>query len=387
MIQETPKLVKRTPVFRKNYEVLLNSPKRYICNEGGSRSGKTFGITMAIIRYATEHPGKGVTVCSHSLPHLKRGALRDFIQIVTDWGLYNDAWHNKTDNVYKFPNGSYVEFIGLEEADRARGAGRDLLFVNEANLISKTLFDQLDMRTRWKVITDLNPSDFDCWAYKLADVPDANLIRSNYQNNISNLPDVQIRVIESYKDADPMMWKVFGLGERGASEGLVYTHWKTTDSIPDGETVYGLDFGFNVPTALVRVTFNDGNVYVKEILYQSKLTTSDLVKILNELSISEYDEIYCDAAEPKTIEELYRSGFNARPADKDVTEGIRKVKAQRLHIMGDNLIKELRGYSWKEDKDGKVLDEPVKMNDHLADAMRYAIFTKLKNPGLTWGAI
>jgi len=387
MIQETPKLVKRTPVFRKNYEVLLNSPKRYICNEGGSRSGKTFGITMAIIRYATEHPGKGVTVCSHSLPHLKRGALRDFIQIVTDWGLYNDAWHNKTDNVYKFPNGSYVEFIGLEEADRARGAGRDLLFVNEANLISKTLFDQLDMRTRWKVITDLNPSDFDCWAYKLADGPDANLIRSNYQNNISNLPDVQIRVIESYKDADPMMWKVFGLGERGASEGLVYTHWKTTDSIPDGETVYGLDFGFNVPTALVRVTFNDGNVYVKEILYQSKLTTSDLVKILNELSISEYDEIYCDAAEPKTIEELYRSGFNARPADKDVTEGIRKVKAQRLHIMGDNLIKELRGYSWKEDKDGKVLDEPVKMNDHLADAMRYAIFTKLKNPGLTWGAI
>lgn len=384
MMTETLRLIKRTPVFKKNYEVLLNSQKRYICNEGGSRSGKTFGITMAIIKYADETPNRAITICSHSLPHLKRGAMRDFFYIIQDWGIYKEQWHNRTDNIYKFPNGTYVEFVGLEEADRARGAGRDLLFVNECNLISKQLFDQLDIRTRWKVITDLNPSDYDCWAYALADGKDADLIRSNYKNNISNLPEVQVRVIESYKDADPngLMWKVFGLGERGASEEQIYTHYKLCDQLPGkGATWYGLDFGYNVQTALVKVEFFEGSIYVEEVIYQTRLTTSDLVLELKKVNIGEYDEVYCDAAEPKTIEELYRAGINAMPADKDVTEGIRKVKSYPVYITNKsgNLRKELGSYKWKKDKNDKVLDEPTKENDHLCDALRYAVFTRLKN--------
>jgi phage terminase large subunit len=302
------------------------------------------------------------------------------------WEWYSEDQHNMSDNLYRFDNGSYIEFFGLEDASKARGPGRNILFVNEANLITKQAFDQLDMRTTDRVITDLNPADFDCWAYKVADGTDAIKIHSTYIDN-TYLSELQRRVIEAYKDADPMMWKVFGLGERGASEGLIYTHYQLTDNIPDGEVVYGLDFGFNVPTALVRVTLDEGAAYVKELLYEPKLTTNDLVEKLKELAITGYDEIFCDAAEPKTIEELYRNGFNAKPADKDVTEGIRKVKSQRLFINGENLHKELKGYKWKEDKDGNILDEPVKMNDHLADAMRYAIFTKLKNPSLTWGIV
>lgn len=384
MISE--KRIKVTKAGRITAKALLHSAKRYICHEGGARSGKTYGIIQVLIQYAHSHPGTKISVVSHSLPHLKKGALRDFLEIMEQWGWYSEEEHNKTDNVYRMDNGSYLEFFGLEDADKARGPGRHILFVNEANLISKASFDQLDMRTTGSVIIDLNPADFDCWCYKLADGEDAIKVHSTYLDNpFLSVP--QIRVIESYKDTDQMMWDVFGLGKRGASQGLIYTHWRVTDSIPEGETFYGLDFGFNVPSALVRVTLYDGECYVKELLYKPKLTTNDLVEELKNLGISPYDEIYCDAAEPKTIEEICRAGFNARPADKDVTEGIRKVKGQRLFVMGENLVGELKGYKWKEDKDGKILDEPVKMNDHLCDAMRYAVFTKLKTPGLTWGIL
>jgi phage terminase large subunit len=368
-------------------EALLNSSKRYIVNEGGARSGKTYGTMQLLIYYAMNNPGTKITVVSHSLPHLKKGALRDFLDIMDAWKIYNEDNHNKTDNVYHFGT-SYIEFFGLEDAGKARGPGRDILFINEANLISKALFDQLDMRTRWKVMIDLNPADFDCWCYSLADGTEAVKIHSTYKDN-PYLPPAQIRVIESYRDADEMMWQVFGLGLRGTSKEQIYTHWKLTDSIPEGQVFYGLDFGYNVASALVRITITDGVAYVKEMLYKTRLTTSDLITELQNLALKRTDEIYCDAAEPKTIEELYRAGFNVKPADKDVTEGIRKVKSYPLFIEKNsyNVIAEIKKYKWKVDKNEVVLDEPDKENDHAMDAMRYAIFTKSKTPTLTWGAI
>jgi phage terminase large subunit len=368
-------------------EALLNSPKRYIVNEGGARSGKTYGTMQLLIYYAMNNPGTKITVVSHSLPHLKKGALRDFLDIMDAWKIYNEDNHNKTDNVYHFGT-SYIEFFGLEDAGKARGPGRDILFINEANLISKALFDQLDMRTRWKVMIDLNPADFDSWCYSIADGTEAVKIHSTYKDN-PYLPSAQIRVIESYKDADEMMWQVFGLGLRGTSKEQIYTHWKLTDSIPEGQVFYGLDFGYNVASALVRITIADGVAYVKEMLYKTRLTTSDLITELQNLALKRTDEIFCDAAEPKTIEELYRAGFNVKPADKDVTEGIRKVKSYPLFIEKNslNVIAEIKKYKWKVDKNEVVLDEPDKENDHAMDAMRYGIFTKSKTPTLTWGAI
>jgi phage terminase large subunit len=247
------------------------------------------------------------------------------------------------------------------------------------------VFDQLDMRTRLKVITDLNPSDFNCWAYELADGPNSVKIVSTYKDNIKNIPPIQVAVIEGYKDADPTMWKVFGLGLRGTSKDQVYTHWRVTDIIPDGDVIYGLDFGYNNPTALIRISIHDGCIYAQEVIYESKLTTSDLVSRMTGITGS----IYCDSAEPKTIEELYRNGFNAYPSDKDVTEGIRKIKSMPLFIHKDsaNMIREAGAYKWKLDKNGNVLDEPEKANDHSLDALRYAVFTHLKSPVITWGAI
>ena len=368
----------------------LKGPKRYICHEGGARSGKTYGIMQSLLWYASNHDRQKISVVSHSLPHLKRGAMRDFFDILETWGWYDESEHNKTDNIYTLKlTGTYVEFFGLEDHDRAKGPGRDILFCNEANLLSKALFDQLDMRTRRKVITDLNPSDFDIWCYHLADSDDAAKIHSTYKDN-PFLPEPQRRVIEGYQQADEMMWKVYGLGERGASQEQIYTHWRIVSDVPQGEVCYGLDFGFRNPTALVRVTIADGCIFVHELMYQSGVNTGQLLDIIPDLIPDRYADIYCDAAEPKTIDELFRAGFNVKPADKDVYAGIMKVKSMPMHVTASstNLIQELRKYKWKTDMNGKVIDkEPVKMDDHLVDAMRYAVFSKLKQPRLTWGVL
>lgn len=376
--KEPERAFKVTPVFKANWNALLNSERRYIVNEGGTRSGKTFSIMQVLLTYADINAGIRISVCSHSLPHLKRGALRDFETIAGNWGKIDDLRHNKTDNIFYFPNGSYIEFIGLEEPDKARGSSRDILFINEANLLSKALFDQLDIRTTGKVIIDLNPSDFDVWCYHLADGPEAVKIHSTYENNISNLPRQQVDLIESYKLADQNLWRVFGLGLRGTSEDQIYTHWRICENLPaKGECYYGLDFGYNVQTALVQVVTTEGTNYVKELIYETKLTTYDLIERMKGLGISKFSPIFADCAEPKSIEELYRAGYNVKPSDKDVTEGIRKVKSMPLFVTQDstNIINELRSYKWKTDKNGKKLDEPIKERDHLCDAIRYAIFT------------
>jgi len=380
--------VKLTIPATKTVEALLHSEKRYIVNEGGARSGKTFGTMQGLI-YLAHTSNTKITVVSHSLPHLKKGAMRDFLDIMDNWGWYDEKDHNKTDNVYHFENGSYIEFFGLEEPGKAKGPGRDILFINEANHVDKRVFDQLKIRTRGKIILDLNPSDFDCWVYEIADSERAERIHSTYKDN-PYLPDEQVQEIESLQNADEFLWEVYGLGLRGKSKDTIYTHWRLTDSIPEGQVFYGLDFGFNVPTALVRVTLHEGAAYVKQVLYKTRLTTSDLVEELKSLAIR-HEEIFCDAAEPKTIEEIYRAGFNVKPADKDVTEGVRKVKSLPLFIEKNStdLIAEIKKYKWMVDKNEKVLDEPDKAagNDHAMDAMRYAIFTKLKTPTLTWGVI
>lgn len=249
--------------------------------------------------------------------------------------------------------------------------------------MERSIYRQLALRTKETVFIDFNPADEYNWVYDVADAPGNKLIVSTYRNNLTNLPQPVIDEIESYQHADENFWRVFGLGLRGTSTETIYTHWKLCDSLPGrGEIVYGQDFGYNVASALVKVEIYEGAIWVEEMLYEQKLTTGDLIERYKDLGIDKYSDIYCDAAEPKTIEELTRAGYNAKPADKDVTEGIRKVKSMPLYITkgSANLIKELKSYKWKKDKNEKVLDEPVKLHDHAADAMRYAVFTHLTTP-------
>lgn len=370
---------KRSPVYIASKRAYLDGYP-VICNEGGSRSGKTYSvIQLLIIIAAVLNPGIRISIVSHSLPHIKRGALRDFQKIMNDWGLWDDADFSYSDFVYTFPNGSYIELFGLEDESKARGPSRDLLFINEANLVNKGLYDQLAIRTTGQIFLDWNPADFSSWVYGVADETENKRIHSTYLNNRSNLSPQQIKLIESYKDLpDDFMWKVYGLGLRGAAKELIYTQWKYYDKEVQGDVFYGLDFGFTNPAALVKVTHSEGCNYAEELLYQSGLTNPPLIDLIKDLGISN-GPIYADCAEPKTIEELYKAGINVLPSDKDVWAGIVGVKSYPLYVRhgSTNLIKELQGYKWKKDKNDNVLEEPVKANDHIADALRYAIFTHL----------
>ena len=375
--------IEYTNVFERNLQAYQERKYRVIANQGSTRSGKTYSISQLLALFIPHKEKVTISVVSPSLPHLKRGARRDILKILEDAGIYTDEQFNKTDNVYHYPNGSYIEFFGAEDSGKVRGPGRDILYINEANLLPYNIYQQLALRTKKTIFLDFNPVDEMSWVYDVADKEGNILIHSTYKNN-PFLPKEQIEEIESLKDADENLWKVFGLGERGKSQEIIYTHWRT-GQFPDGcEVCYGLDFGYSVPTALVKVGFKENQTYVQEMLYETKLTTTDLIERLKVLNIQRADEIFCDNAEPKTIEELVRAGFNAKPAEKDVYAGIQKVKSQPLNITPDssNLIKEIKSYKWKVDKDGKVHpdESPVKIWDHLCDAMRYAIFTKLNKP-------
>lgn len=362
-----------------------------ICNEGGSRSGKSYSTIQLLVSIATNNPGQRISIVSHSLPHIKRGAWRDLQAILHETGNYYDDWMSWTNFVYTFPNGSYIELFGLEDESKARGPGRDILFINEANLVPKRLFDQLAMRTTGAIFLDWNPADFNSWVYEVADNPKNARIHSTYLDNLHNLSQNQIATIEGYKDLpDDFMWKVYGLGQRGASKELIYTGWKLCSELPGkGDVFFGLDFGYTVPTSLVKVEHYDGSNYVKEVIYLSGITTPELIERLKGAGVTS-EMIYCDAAEPDRIDELIKAGFNAKKAIKDVVAGIVKVKSYPLYITHDskNMINEMNGYKWATDNNGEILDDkPVKANDHATDAMRYAIMTHLNAPPLTYWAI
>jgi len=372
----------------KVFELLNGSDKRITVMQGGSRSGKTYNIILWFIVKLLQERGKTLTIVRQSMPSIKGSVLRDFIEILLKMNLYSEDNHNKTEQTYNL-NGNLIEFVSVDQPHKIRGRKRTYLFMNEVTEMSFEAWIQLSIRTEDKIVLDYNPSDEYHWVFdKVIPREDADFHITTYKDN-PFLSKELIEEIERLKDADENYWLVYGLGQKGNQNDTIYTHWKPCKTLPEGETVYGLDFGFNNPSALVKVVFHDGAIYADEVLYETKLTTNDLVERINLSGISRYDEIFCDSAEPKTIEELVRCGYNAKPSNKDVFAGIQKIKSLPLFVTESsvNLIKELRNYKWKTDKNGKRLDEPVKFNDHICDGLRYCVYTKLNAPQLTWGMI
>lgn len=370
-------IIDTTPVFQRNLAAYRQAYP-IICNEGGSRSSKTYSVIQLLCGIAEKEPGKRISIVSHSLPHIKRGAFRDFRIIMEEMKLWDGNQWSATNFIFTFKNGSYIELFGLEDESKARGPGRDILFVNEANLIRKSLFDQLAMRTTGKIFLDWNPADFNSWVYQVADDETNKNIHSTYLDNIHNLSASQIKYIEDYKLLpDDFLWKVYGLGQRGAAKELIYTEWKYYNQEPGtGDVFYGLDFGYVHPTAMTMINCYEDSNYVKEMLYQSSLTTPEIIDKIKSMKIG-HSVVYADAAEPDTIEEIFRAGINIQAANKDVWAGILAVKSKPLfiHSTSANLVREIQGYKWKKDKNDNILEQPVKAMDDAVDSMRYGIFT------------
>jgi phage terminase large subunit len=339
---------------------------------------------------ALEGKHKMISVVRKSMPSLRATAMRDFLNILMEMGLYDEKYHSKTENIYHL-NNTDIEFFGLDEPQKVRSRRRDILWINEANELTLEAFRQLNMRTNAQMYLDFNPSDEFHWIYE--DVllrPDTELIISTYKDN-PFLPEQVVKEIEHFKEIDENYWNIYGLGQRGVSSIRIYTKFELIDDlpyyeiggekIPNGERFYGLDFGYNHPTSLCEIVMKDDEIFVKERIYESYLTNQDLIRKMIDLGISKKDYIFGDSAEPQRIEEIKKAGFNIYPADKDVQKGIDNIKSRKLHITKDseNGLKELKSYSWKT-KDERILDEPVKVRDDFVDSMRYGVHTFINRP-------
>lgn len=357
---------------------LLQLQKRLRIVAGGTSAGKTISILQILIDYAQSTDNQLISVVSESFPHLRRGAMRDFLNIMQTHGYFDDDSWSKTDYIYTFPTKSKIEFFSADQPGKVRGPRRDVLFVNEANNIGYEEFDQLKIRTHSIIWIDFNPTN-EFWAYtEIMPHEDHDFMTLTYKDNDA-LDESIVKDIESHKH-NKNWWLVYGLGQLGELEGKIFNYWTIIDDIPHEARIIrrGLDFGYsNDPTALVDIYYYNGGYMLDERMYRKGLSNKQIADYINN---SEYPEtlVIADSAEPKSIDELSMYGINIMGAKKgpgSITQGIQYVQDQRISITkrSVNLIKEYRNYMWKTDKDGRVLNVPEDMYNHGMDALRYGL--------------
>jgi len=365
--------------------------KRIRIVQGGTSSSKTFTIIPLLIHYAIETPQAEISIVAESIPHLKRGAIRDFIKIMHWTNNFRDSQFNKTDLKYTFSNGSYIEFFSADQPDRLRGARRDVLFINECNNIAFEAYQQLAIRTKNFIYLDYNPTS-EFWVHtELKNDPDAEMIILTYKDNEALSQTIVTEIEKAREKAKTSKywenwWNVYGLGLIGSLQGVIISDWEQIDNVPN-EAKYvgsGLDFGYTTdPTTLVDVYQYNGLYIFDEIIYETQLLNKDIADRCKDLirfdNGKEYKVkrfIYADSAEPKSIREINNFGIAMIGADKgadSIKFGLSLLQSRHLLITNRslNLIKELRGYVWDTDKTGAQLNKPIQANDHLIDAMRY----------------
>lgn len=364
--------LKSTIVFERNYDALYNNEARFIINEGGSRSSKTYSLCQLIMVYCLQNPQKVVSIIRKTFPALRATAMRDFLEVLKEAGIYDKASHNMSEHIYTFSNGSIVEFFSVDDEQKIRGRKRHVAWCNEANELFLDDFTQLNMRTEQKLIFDYNPSDSTSWLYELPK-DESILIKSTYRDN-PFLPDSIKRQIEDLKRTDEALYQIYALGEHAISKANIYSNWTFLPHRPARFTqfVYGLDFGYNHPTALMRVYWHEKDIFIEPVIYESYLTTSNLIDRMASLDVEKETEIIADYARPEIIAEMNNAGYNVLNANKVVKKGIDNIKTFGVFAMADkNLEKEYANYKWKKVGD-TITDEPVKLFDDAMDAVRYA---------------
>jgi phage terminase large subunit len=369
--------INHTIVFSKNLKA-YEKGYRFIVNQGGARSSKTYSIIQMLIFICLTEKNTKVSVVRKSFPSLRGSVLKDFIEIMENLKIYDLNRHNRTEQSYRFFNGSTLEFFSIDDAQKVRGRKRDICYCNEANELTFEDFQQLSLRTSKTVIVDFNPSDTEHFLYDLISDERSILIKSTYKDNSFLSQDI-INEIENLINVDENYYKIYALGERPIAQSRIYSHFKQfSGKMEYDDWCWGMDFGFNHPTALVKVGTIDGRVYVEEHLYKTGLTIEDLVQKVKAI-VNDGKDLYCDSARPDIIESLRRVGLRAKASDKAVKEGINEVKSREIYldINSENMWKEYRLYSWRVYKE-QILDEPVKDHDHALDALRYALYSTRK---------
>jgi len=359
--------------------------KRRILLEGGTSSTKTYSALQSLAVIAQETPKPlTISVVSESLPHLKRGCIRDFLNILGESTDNNPYW-SKSEFIYSRPQWKgTIEFFGADDASKVRGPRRDILFINEGNNIPWETARGLDIRTSLFTIIDWNPVG-EFWAHEFWMGEAENAYdHSTYLDakEAGVIPGEVIANIESYRDKDPNWWNIYGLGLIGKIEGLVYPHFEQVDSLPMGVVFYGLDYGFSQdPTVLVKNVLLGDKLYSQQMVYDSSGLTNDQIGRRMSLAGIRREPIYPDPNEPKSAEELRRLGFNVVEAVKgkgSVEFGIQKVNQYYQYWTKDSVdcIKEQRNYRYIKDRQtGEYTDRVTHQWSHGMDARRYAAAT------------
>lgn len=382
-----PEPIKTSNVFCKNFDAYW-SGNRLIINQGGTSSSKTYSLVQLLIAIAVSATTPTlISVMSESFPHLKLGVMRDFEKIMLMANMWDDNAYNRTNCVYDFsPHGGVIEFFSADNPGKVHGPRRDILYVNEINNVPKRIYDAAAIRTNRTIFCDYNPTE---QFYIMDEIgrPGVSFIKSTYLDAKQFLPDAIVKDIEAKRERDPNWWNVYGLGEVGNIEGLVHPLFSQVETLPsDGIECYGLDFGFsNDPTSLTRHKIINEEIFSDEVIYETGLNNQHIVARMEQAGIRKgYDEIFADAAEPKSIDEIRLHGFNIKPCPKgqdSVEMGIQKVNQYKQHWTkrSVNSIKEQRNYRYITKMDGTITNKPIDGWNHSMDSRRYAVIGKFLN--------
>lgn len=373
----TKNYIKLDTAFKKGYTTASE--------QGSARSSKTYSNVQWLINLCSTTAGMTVSIVRKTMPAIKRSVYRDFEEIMVDWGLWNTGKMNKSEYVYTFPNGSWIEFFSCENEQKLRGPKRKILFVNEANELTPLEWQQLQMRTTLFTIIDYNPSFSDeHWINFVNKEKKTFHWISTYKDN----PFLEQRVveeIEKLRTSNSSLWQVYGLGMQAIVEGLIFTNVEVINSIPAHVKKHhwrGIDFGYSSdPTAIVDVFYHDRNLYLDEICYNTAMLSSDIIRTLKENDGSV--ETICESADPRLIQEIYRGGCNVRQVHKfggSILAGISKMQeSPKIYITSRSVngIKEFKNYTWAQDKEGHWLNKPIDAFNHFIDAVRYVCLEKI----------
>ena len=376
-------ILQETTALRK----IIAMKKRIRIVQGGTSAGKTYDILMDELDEAIRQKGILTTIMSDTMPNLRHGAMRDFIKIAKETGAWDFGEWNSTYSTFALSNGSTIEFYSADSED-ALGARRDRLFINEANRITKDAFDQLEIRTEQRITLDFNPSN-KFWAHDLLARPDVDFVKLNYLDNEALSENIRNTLELRRGDGTSNWWRVYGLGEIGSLEGNVYEGWIAEDEIPKNAILkrYGVDFGYTDPTTIVAIYEDEnGELYLKLHLCKIELTTPQIIAIAKSLPEGLF---VCDNSRPEIIAEMQASGLRAIGSNKTAGEkmngkryNIDLVQRRKVHYLRQDkeLEQEYLTYAWRKKKDGRIIDEPEDGNDHIMDAIAYAVRDMERKP-------
>jgi len=382
--------IQTTELYIKIQDALQEN-KRYIFLRGSSRSGKTITALQHLIITALSKPDTLITIARETQVSIKNTILMDFKSVLTNLNLWEDSRYNKVEMVYRMKNNSIIRFVGMDDTTgKLRGMKSDIVFVDEVNTVSFEPFVQLDIRTEQYILAAYNPEiSEDWWGLEYEGKDNGIMIHSTWKQN-PFLDDRIIQSIQELKELDPDLYEIYSEGRVVPPREKIFVNYdKYTEEPRYKERYIGIDFGFATdPCAVVEVLINDKDVYCKELLYQAGTTNEDLIFILKELGIDRNTQMVADSAEPKSIQDLKRGGFNIRGVKKgsgSILYGIQKMKQHRIHIHEDstNLYREFSELKFKKDRSGRVTNTPIG-DDHLIDSVRYVIMEFADKPKTTY---